>query len=1145
MGEMNAPFIYCSPLPSPIRPIQRTTVDVHDCGMKEREQVESSIAAIEAQRAILGDAVVDVAVQSLRAKLDALPHPAAPLAAAAAGQQLKQATILFMDIVGSTRLSQHLDPEDIHQIMDGALERFTAIVRARKGRVLQYAGDSMLAVFGADSAHEDDPERAVRAGLEVLADAGRVAAEVQQLHGHAEFNVRVGVSTGPVLLGGGVDEENSVRGITVNTAARMEQTAPPGGLRISHDTYRHIRGVFDVREQPPLLVKGRDEPLVTYLVERAKPRAFRVTTRGIEGIETRMVGRDAEFEQLQDAFGSVYRLRRLVAVAVVAEAGIGKSRLLYEFENWAEARAESFFVFRGRAQPLDEQQPYGLLRDVLAWRLQIADSDDADTARRKLVEGIAPLLGDDGEAQAHVLGHLIGLDFSSSPHVRGLLDDARQLRNRAFHAAAQTVRRMTEQEAHPVMILLDDVHWADEGSLDFINYLFQVNRDVPTFLLCLTRPSLFERRSSWASIESAFIRIDLQPLDKRASRELTLELLQRLDPVPAALRDLVTSAAEGNPFYMEELVKMLFDEGAIVADGERWTVVPDKLLAAHVPPTLTGVLQARLDSLPAAEKLALQQAAVVGFVFWDQALAALDARSVEVLGSLVRRELAHPHDSHTFDGLREYVFRHQILHQVAYDSVLKRDRRAYHAAVADWLGQVGGDRAGEILGLTAEHFEHAGDAARACEFFCRAAEYAAARYANEAMVSHVARALALAPDDDHATRWRLLVVREKYLRFQDDPLAHTADLEALEQLANSLGDDARRAEAAHCRASTLNTRGEHVAARTYAQDALGLASRAGAQTLAVQVSCTLADALIRQGLYAEAQQVVDAQLVTARHGADTEAESALLLVVGMIAMERGDLMRGAHSFERSLQIDRNSGNLRNQSLELNNLGAIYSLLGDYTRARRHLDDGLRVSRSAGRRDLEASMLVNLASVANLQADDASTLAYANKAREVATACGQRDLVAYARLVGGHAELALGRFSFANDAYRESRDLLHELQMRRQQVLDPVAGLARVALARGDLAAALAQVELILAHMAEGGNFDGTEEPLRLPLTCFQVLTAAGDPRADEVLVNAHAELLKRAECISDVPAREGFLQHVPHNREIGGAWLRRQERQGS
>ena len=1102
----------------------------------ERQQLEATIAGLEAQRPLLGDAIVDAALAPLRGRLASLA--AAPTDERPA-QTAKQVTILFLDVVGSTALSQHLDPEETHVVMDRALARFTDVVESHGGKVLNYAGDSVLAVFGADEAREDDIERAVRAGLALLEEGRNQGEQVRQKHGYDAFAVRVGVHTGGVLLSGGVDAEHSIRGMAVNVAARMEQTAPPGGLRISHDAYRHVRGMFEVEPQPPIQVKGVDEPIITYLVQRAKPRMFRVPTRGIEGVETRMVGRDDELEQLQDAFHSVYRGQKLVAIAIVAEAGLGKSRLLYEFENWAEAQPETFFVFRGRAQPLTEQQPYGLLRDMFAWRLQIDDSDDAATARQKLVAGIAPLLGHDGEAQAHVLGHVIGLDFSSSPHVRGLLDDARQLRNRAFHAGAQTLRRMTEREARPAMLVLDDLHWSDDGSLDFINYIFQVNRDVPAFLLCLARPSLFERRSSWASVESAYSRINLAPLDKRANRELALELLQRLDVVPAALRDLVTSAAEGNPFYMEELVKMLVDEGAIVTGAERWAVVPEKLVTARVPPTLSGVLQARLDSLPAAEKLALQEASVVGFVFWDKALAALDARSVDVLGSIVKRELVYPTEGDIVDGIREYTFKNQVLHHVAYQSVLKRQRREWHAQVAAWLSGLGAARAGGMLGLTAEHFERAGDTTRACEFFCRAAEYAAARYANEAMMSSVARALALAAEDDHGMRWRLLVAREKYLRYQDDQAAHAADLEALQVLANALGDDACRAEVAHCRASTLIIGGEPVAAEAQAREALELADRAGTHALAAQAACTLADTLVRQGLYEAAQRVIDERLPLARRHGDTTNEPALLNMVGLIAMERGDLILGAQSFEQSLAMDRVSGNLRRQGIELNNLGAIYSLLGDYAQARRHLDEGLRVSRDAGRRDAEASVLVNLASVTNLQGDDASTLAYANKAHEVATACGQRDLAAYARLVAGHAELALGRYAFAVEAYNQSRDQLLALRMRRQQVLDPVAGLARVALAQGDLAAALEQIELILAHMAAGGRFDGTEEPLRLPLTCYQVLTAAGDPRAAEVLANAHAELLKRADRISDPRARRSFLQNVPHNREIVLAWSRR------
>ena len=313
----------------------------------ERQQIEGTIAGLEAQRALLGDALVDAALV-----------PCAPGShcwrwrrRTSPSQTLKQVSILFLDIVDSTRLSQRFDPEQTSEVMDGALAQFTAVVQRHGGKVLKYAGDSVLAVFGASEVREDDPERAVRAGLALLEAGQEQGAQLHRQYGHDGFNVRVGVHTGGVLLGGGVDAEDSVRGQVVNIAARMEQTAPPGTLRISHDTYRHVRGVFDVEPQPPLAVKGMDERLATYLVQRAKPRAFRVATRGIEGVETRMIGRDAELEQLQEACKRLYGDGKMAVITVVADAGVGKSRLLYEFGNWIETRPERFASFRGEPSP--------------------------------------------------------------------------------------------------------------------------------------------------------------------------------------------------------------------------------------------------------------------------------------------------------------------------------------------------------------------------------------------------------------------------------------------------------------------------------------------------------------------------------------------------------------------------------------------------------------------------------------------------------------------------------------------------------------------------------------------------------------------------------------------------------------------------
>src|ERR1700704_5151128 len=362
--------------------------------LTERGRIEAAIAALEAQREVLGDAVVETALSPLRANLRALSDSESQ------APKLRQVSILFTDLVGSTAMGRTLDPEDTHELMDRVLRRFTAIVGERGGRVLKYTGDGLLAAFGANEAQEDDAENAVRAGLTIIEETKHLASDIAGDIHPAGFKVRVGIDTGSVLLGGSLEGESNIRGNAVNLAARMEQSAPEGCLRVSHNTYVHVRGLFNVTEEPPIKVKGIDEPLRTYLVRGAKPRAFRVVTRGIEGIETRMVGRDGELAALQRAFKALYKERSLRAMTVVADAGVGKSRLLYEFENWAEVQPETWFILKGRAQPQTRQRPYGLLRDILAWRFQIADSDTAATARRKLVANLAPVFAAGGGSPA-------------------------------------------------------------------------------------------------------------------------------------------------------------------------------------------------------------------------------------------------------------------------------------------------------------------------------------------------------------------------------------------------------------------------------------------------------------------------------------------------------------------------------------------------------------------------------------------------------------------------------------------------------------------------------------------------------------------------------------------------------------------------
>jgi predicted ATPase/class 3 adenylate cyclase len=1100
----------------------------------ERDQLAAGIAALEAQRSLLGDAVADAALAPLRQRLAALAAPAE--------QRLRQVSVLFLDVAGSTQLGARLDPEDLHAVMDGLLARCTAIVRAHQGLVLQYAGDSLLAAFGATEAREDDVEQAVRAGLALLDEGRRWREAVHQRHGHAGVGVRVGIHTGPVLLGGGVDAEGSIRGSTVNIAARMEQSAPVGGLRISHDTYRHVRGVFDVAPEPPIAVKGVDEPLATYLVRGVKPRAFRVGTRGIEGIETRMIGRDAELGRLQAAFDALYAEGGLQVVTIVGDAGLGKSRLLYEFDNWAEARPETFRIFQGRATPQTQSQPYGLLRDILAWRLQIADDDAMDTARAKLEAGLAAVFDNasaDGEAHAHLLGHLIGLDFSDSPHVRGALDDPKQIRSRGFHAALQLFQRAGE----PAMLQLEDLHWADDGSLDFLEHLIQDSGTQPLLLLALTRPTLFERRSDWPPTGGTQQRLALAPLDKSMSRLLTQELLKKLPEVPVALRELVSGGADGNPFYMEELVKTLVDQGALEVGAERWTLHADRLLSARVPPTLTGLLQARLDGLPPAEKLALQQASVIGLVFWDRALEVLAPQALTALPALLRRELIVPRQGAGVDGEQEYTFRHQLLHQITYDTLLKPPRRDLHARTADWLAGLPGSRGQAQLAAAAEHYRRAGDAGRACACLAGAAEHARGRHAHAATLSHVDDALALMAQQpalaaNAQLRWRLLNVRERTLDLLGRRDEQRVDIDALQSLADELDDDRRRGEVAWRRSDFAFRTGEVAGVDVPARQAMALAERVGDEALRLHALGRLAYAYHRRGDFDTAQTLAQQGLDSARaHGLRLN-EALLLNVLGNVAASRDETALALQLDEQKLLIDRELGNLRNEAFTTGNLGASWLTLGALGEARRHLDESLRLSRAVGDRSQESAALTNLSRLALCTDDGALALAHAHAAVDVAIAVQDRYWQGIAAYCVGNAELALGRHAAAVAAFEQAQQLAVAIDSVMR--FDALAGLARVAQAAGDAAGAWQRLKPLLAHLDSGGTWDGTEAARQIQLTCYELLAAAGDARAPAVLERAHAELQSLAASLGERRLQQGLIDNIPEHRRLVAAWAARQ-----
>jgi len=688
--------------------------------MDKRNQLEQAIAAQESLRGTLDDAIIDAAIVQ---------------------QQRKLATILFADIVKSTQLTKGLDPEEQMALIDPLVQRLAARVSEHGGHVCRYQGDGFKAVFGLPVAHENDPAQAIRAGLAIQAEAAKIADELLTERELADFQVRVGISTGLVFCGGETEGQDTIKGEAVNLASRLESAAQPGTVLISHDSYKHVRGVFNVDLQEPITAKGFPEPVRVYLVKEIKPRAFRVQTRGVEGIETLMVGRHDELRFLQDTLKTGFEEGEGHVVTVSGEAGVGKSRLLYEFQNWLELLPGTlsirFFLGRGRQEA--QGAPYSLLRDLISFRFQILDAVSGEQARSKIEAGFGEVFGteNDGVMRAHLIGQLLGFDFSDSPHLKGVLNDAEQLSNRSSMYLIQYFKALSKEI--PVVIFLEDIHWGDDSSLDVVKRLGEATQQHSIILICATRPNLFERRPYWGEGQAFHTRIELRPLSKHESRQLVAEILKLADDIPAELRELVVKGAEGNPFYTEELIKMLIEDGVIVPDEETWQIDLSLLDQVDVPATLVGVLQARLDSLPINDRTVLQQASVVGRLFWDRIVAYIQAEGgkedtphdiSQALSSLRNREIVYRHEDSAFVGAVEYLFKHDLLREVTYESVIKQLRKTYHGLVADWLIANSGDRIGEYSGLIADHLLIAGKKVQACEYFHQAGILALSSYAN-------------------------------------------------------------------------------------------------------------------------------------------------------------------------------------------------------------------------------------------------------------------------------------------------------------------------------------------------------------------------------------------------------------------------------
>ena len=947
-----------------------------------------AIDKLEGQRARLGDEVVDTAQASMREKLARLERGSYD---ANEPQERKLITVLFADVSGFTAMAEAMDHEIVNTVINSLWSRVDKAILDQAGRIDKHIGDAVMALFGTPTAREDDPERAIRAALQIQAELQKWKEEFSNsfYNQPQDINIqlRIGINTGPALLGtvGTIGEYTAI-GNTVNLASRLENAAPAGGILISHDTYQHVRGVFEVSVLEPIQVKGQSKPIQVYTVSRIRPRALRVGARGVEGIETRTIGREVELGRMQAAFRQVAENRQLYLIHIVAEAGTGKSRLLYEFTKWLNIQNDSMYILKGRATLEMAQIPYALLRDIFSSAFGIQDQDGAALARQKLESGISSYLGNEATATlyAHFIGHLIGLDYSASPHLKGILGDAQQIRNLAFHYATQLLTDITHDQL--MVLLLEDIHWADRGSLDFFDHLMRSKPDIPLLMVGLTRSTLFEDRPDWGSGAAQTLRIDLLPLTEENCRRLVEEILQKVAVIPSELMDLIVTKAEGSPFYVEELIKVLIDKQVIVRGKDQWHVEMDKLSELKVPATLTGLLQARLDNLHTGTRETLQQASVVGRIFWTTVVERMqnpEQQPVEValpieekLQTLRSKELIFQYGDTGASRIPEFIFKNIILHNVTYESVLLRLRPVYHQQAAEGLIDISGERVNEFAGRVGEHYELAGDDLKAAHWYAQAGKQAQLTFETDAAIRYYQKAL--------------------YFLLKVGSTGHIPlQLEIYSQLGQVLTWQARYTDAVE----TYNVM-------------LDLATRSKDLIAQSQALLGMAASLSQRGEHREAlDKAGRAERLGRKAQNDLEIARALW-AEGSARYRLGETRAVLPLAEQALAITRRLQNQNEMGRCLNLLGAANYALGQYPQAQSHWEDSLKIFQELGNRQQELLLLNNLGVIADAVGDhEAAFLRYQN-ALDIARDIGNRDGEILFLTNRGGDQVALGNYAAA-------------------------------------------------------------------------------------------------------------------------------------
>ena len=837
-------------------------------------------------------------------------------------RERKVVTVVFCDLVGFTAQAESLDPEDVEAILRPYHARVREELERYGGTVEKFIGDAVMALFGAPTAHEDDPERAVRAAL-----------AIRDFAIEEDIELRVGITTGEALIS--LDArpdtgEGMASGDVVNTAARLQSAAPVNGILGDESTYRATRQVVDYRDAPAVEAKGKAEPISVWEATNAHSR-FGVDV--IHEARTALVGRDRELAVVQDAFDRARHERTPQLLTLVGVPGIGKSRLVYELSRMVDADPELITWRQGRCLAYGDGVTLWALSEIVKAQAGILEQDAPVEVEQKLITAVADVLGETSDASwvESELRSLVGLAGESE-----LGGDRR---GAAFSAWRRFLEAMSEQR--PLIVVFEDLHWADESLLDFVDELVDWVSDVPLLVVATARPELLERRPGWAGGKLNATTLALAPLTAEQTALLITHLLER-SVLPVESQQALLERAGGNPLYAEQFADLFLERGSA-----------DEL---PLPETLQGIIAARLDGLPDTEKDLLRNAAVVGKVFWSAALRQ-DADDAGVtLHSLERKGFVRREKRSSVEGENEFAFAHALVRDVAYSQIARADRAAKHQHVAEWIESLG--RPEDHAEMLAYHWRSALELARAAgqdvdDLTNRArltsreaGDRAFSLNAYPAAEKYYEYALALWPEPD-AGRPKLLFRRAHALLIAADDRR----VDALEEARDALlaaGDRAGAAEAEALLAQVAWYRGESDQVFAHLEVAEELVEGAEVSVGVTRVMAASARYRMLAGEHSQSLRLGTAALAMADELDLDELRAHALITIGTARCSQGD-PGGEEDLQRALEIAL-AANSPTAAGALNNLGAI-AVLKDIPREYAFVQESRQVGERMGDREI--------------------------------------------------------------------------------------------------------------------------------------------------------------------------------------------------